>query len=178
MDDVVPDILRFFVRFLLLTGSVFAAIWFYFRIRPKTVSSGCMPSAEGESGKEVILKLKLQACERLIMFLERIAPDNLILRVHLPDMAATQLQAAAIRTVREEFDYNLSQQLYISTSTWELIRNAKEGTISLINRAASELKDEATGRDLASAIFGLAIAQEKSSVLTAIESVKREINWD
>lgn len=174
MESFLVGTLQLLLQALFLLGAVLIAIWFYFRIRMKQPEcrSAIHPDQPGE--KEVICTLRLQAAERLILFLERIAPNSLILRVHTPDMTASQLQSALIRTVREEFEYNLSQQLYLSTKTWELVRNAKEEIIRQINVAASSLKADASARDLAGAILQLSLSQERSQVLMAIEAIKLE----
>ena len=175
MESFFVDLVKLFLQILFLLGAVLVAIWFYFRIRPKTAEVSAVGQADGGNRTEVIITLRLQASERLILFLERITPNNLILRVHTPDMTASQLQAALIRTVREEFEYNLSQQLYLTTKTWELIRSAKEEIIRQINRAASGLKEEGSARDLAGIILQHSLDQEWSPVSTAIEAIKREI---
>ncbi|MFH1297105.1 MAG: hypothetical protein ABIJ04_07535 [Bacteroidota bacterium] len=176
MNSFFLDLVKIFLQALLLLGLTLTAIWFYFRISPKLTRETLVGQSDAGNGREAFTTLKLQACERLIMFLERITPNNLILRVHTPDMTASQLQGTLIRTVREEFDYNLSQQLYVSTTTWEKIRNAKEETITQINRAASNLKEDGTGRDLAAVILQLSIGQERFPVTLAIEAIKREIS--
>ncbi len=175
MDSLIIELIRIFLQALFFLGLVLIAIWFYFRIRPKPTQELTVDQSAATTGKEVVLTLRLQACERLVLFLERITPHNLILRVHGPDMTAAQLQASLIRTVREEFEYNLSQQLYIKSQTWELIRSAKEETIRQINMAGSNLKEGGSSRDLAGALLQLSLSQEISPVTTAIEAVKQEI---
>ncbi|MBL7138845.1 MAG: hypothetical protein ISS17_08730 [Bacteroidales bacterium] len=175
MESFIFDLIKIFLGVLFLLGLTLTAIWFYFRIKPKASRESEIDRPDAMTGKEVITTLKLQACERLILFLERITPNNLILRVHTPDMSAAQLQGAMIRTVREEFEYNLSQQLYLTSKTWELIRSAKEEILRQINTAASGLKEGGSARDLAGAILQLSLSQERSPVSTALEAIKNEI---
>lgn len=176
MEILTFDLIKIFLQALFFLAVVLIAIWFYFRINPKQLVKGSLPMESPAGEKDVLNTLRLQACERLILFLERIAPNNLILRVNTPDMTASQLQAALIRTIREEFEYNLSQQLYLSANTWELIRSAKEEAIRQINLAATDLKTGGSALDLAGAILQISLAQERSSVTGAIEAIKREIN--
>ncbi len=166
------DLLKLFFQILFLLGAVLVAIWFYFRLRKNHAPE--RPEAESD-GLKLILSVKLQASERLILFLERISLNSLILRVQTSDMTVPHAQSAMIRTVREEFEYNQSQQLYVSAQTWEKIRQAKEETIRLINTAASNLKEEATSRDLASAVLQLYLSEKVSPVANAIEAIKNEI---
>ncbi|HOW26759.1 MAG TPA: hypothetical protein PK711_13960 [Bacteroidales bacterium] len=110
--------------------------------------------AEQRSGLDkTLLPLRLQAYERMILYLERIAPANLILRVSKPEMDAEQLQTIMVRTIREEFDHNLSQQLYLSDEAWEQIKKAKEDMIRMINTASTRLELNAPSHELASALF-------------------------
>jgi len=175
MESFLLDLLKIFLTVLFLLGAVLVSIWYYFRIRPASLVS--QPGARtGEPSHQVFQALKYQACERLVLLLERITPNNLILRVHTSEMTIPQLQTALIKSVREEFEYNLSQQLYVSRETWELIRNAKEDTIRLINTATANLTDQATSRDLAAEFLYLSISQESSPVTQALNLIKQEIH--
>jgi hypothetical protein len=80
-----------------------------------------------------------------------------------------------VRTIREEFDYNLSQQLYISPGLWDLIRNAKEESIAMVNQAASELPENAMSGDMVKNIFSLALSRGKLPVEAALDEIKREL---
>src|SRR6186713_1948779 len=63
--------------------------------------------------KETI-QLRLQAYERLLLYLERISPNSILPRLHRSGMTAGQLQTELIVTIRTEFEHNYSQQLYVS----------------------------------------------------------------
>jgi hypothetical protein len=129
---------------------------------------------QGE-GQKIILPLRLQAYERIILFLERISPNNLILRLNKPEMSSVQLQSALVKVIREEFEYNLSQQLYISLKAWELVKNAKEETIKLINVASGKIPETASSGELAKIIFDLSLETEILPVNVAIDEIKIEI---
>lgn len=119
--------------------------------------------------------LRLQAYERFILFLERIVVDKLILRVNRPGMDAKFLQAALLKTVEEEFSHNLTQQLYISASTWDTLKQAKDETVKIINVAGSKLPPNAKGADLAKNIFEIVTSLEKQPAQFAILTLKKEI---
>jgi hypothetical protein len=129
----------------------------------------------GSESQKVLIPLRLQACERFVLYLERINPNNLLLRVSHSGLGLHEYQALLVRTIREEFEYNLSQQLYISQGTWELIRNAKEESISLVNRAAEGLPQGSAAADLPRAILDLAMERGKLPSAIAIDAVKREL---
>jgi len=95
----------FTIGLLFLSAFLLLRYYFSHKAKPSQVS------AQGEEQK-IILPLRLQACERIVLFLDRIALNNLIVRINRPEMTALQLQAALVSAIREEFEYNLSQQLY------------------------------------------------------------------
>ena len=78
---------------------------------------------------KVVTPIRLQAYERMALFLERISPNSLVLRVFRPGMDTSALQAAMTKTIRDEWEHNLSQQIYISSEAWNRIREAKEEMI-------------------------------------------------
>ena len=71
-----------------------------------------------------VTPIKLQAYERIVLFLERISLESLLVRVSSSDMTASQLHSALLNTIRSEFEHNLSQQIYMSQQAWEVVRNA------------------------------------------------------
>lgn len=124
--------------------------------------------------QKISLPVRMQAYERLVLLLERIEPAGLLVRTNSPGMNAAQLQSALNQTIRSEFEHNLSQQLYVSTKVWEMVRNAREETIKRINTAAMKLTPEASAADLASLILINDIDSEKSAVKGALDLLKAE----
>lgn len=127
------------------------------------------------AGYKIITPIRLQAYERLVLFLERISPESLVMRVHKTDMTAAQMQAVLLQNVREEFEHNLSQQVYVSSQAWDLIRTARENIIKLVNTAATKLNDNATATDLSQKIFELSLSENKLLTKSALEFLKNEI---
>lgn len=124
--------------------------------------------------QKISLPVRMQAYERLVLLLERIEPAGLLVRTNMPGMNAIQLQSALVQSVRAEFEHNLSQQVYVSTKAWEMVRNAREETIKRINTAAMKLTPEATSTDLASLILINDIDAEQSAVKGALDLLKAE----
>lgn len=124
---------------------------------------------------ELVLPIRLQAGERLCLLLERIMPSNLVRRVNDPSYTAGELHSRLVSEVRNEFNHNLSQQVYFSDETWENVRNAVEQVISLINRAYQEVDANAKSIVLAKKIFQLSLQQESDGVSTALKGIKAEI---
>jgi hypothetical protein len=122
-----------------------------------------------------ITPIRLQAYERIVLFMERISPASLILRVSEPNMNAMQMQTALIKAIRDEYEHNLSQQIYISQRSWELVKNAKDEMVKLISNAAATVDGTASYTELAKVIFELSSAVEKLPLDFAIDYVKTEI---
>ena len=124
---------------------------------------------------DTVLSIRLQAGERICLLLERISPGNLIRRVNTGNHSAKELHNLLLSEVREEFNHNLSQQLYFTDETWESVRNAIEQVITMINRAAQDLNPEARGIDLNKRIFQLYLEKEHDSISKALKDVKSEV---
>ena len=92
--------------------------------------------------------LQLQAYERLVLLCERISLPSLISRVNQPGLTARDMQVFLIETIRQEFEYNISQQVYVSTIAWDAVRNLRDQTMLIINQLGSVLPADAKGNDL------------------------------
>lgn len=91
-------------------------------------------------GLKTTLSLRLQAYERLTVFLERIKPRSVFPRIYQHGMTVGEFQYAIIKSIKQEFDHNLSQQIYVSTKVWDTIVGAKEQQMAMINQISSSLK--------------------------------------
>jgi hypothetical protein len=158
------------LRFVFAFAAAFFLLWYYLKQTRKP-----LPVAGTNQDHATILPLRLQAYERFVLFLERIHPSNLVMRLNTADLTVVQLQSLLVRTIREEFEYNLSQQLYVSNNAWEMIKNAKEETIAMINHASSGLSENASSSELVKAVFEVSITRGKLPVETALEEIKREL---
>jgi hypothetical protein len=126
-------------------------------------------------GARTVMPIKLQAYERVVLFLERISLESLLIRVSTPDMTATQLQSALTATVRSEFEHNLSQQIYMSPQAWEVVRNARSNTIKIINNEAEKIKEDAPGIELSKQILSRVMELDQEPTKAAIEYIKGEV---
>ena len=125
--------------------------------------------------QKTMLPLRLQAYERLVLLLERISPANLLIRVNRSGMTAAEFHSAITQALRDEFDHNLSQQVYVSGKAWENLKSAREELIRMINSAASKLSADATGADLATEIFTLDLQPGKQAYQIALDQLKEEL---
>src|SRR5574344_1218734 len=157
-----------------LVGGIFNAIFKkYFDNQQKTQLLQ-MKIDEHKESLKVITPIRLQAYERMALFLERISPNSLIMRCYQPGMNLKLLQGVMTKNIRDEWEHNLSQQVYISTEAWSRIREAKEEMINLINSSAATMDTNADPVSLAGVIFS-SIAKTKAPTDGALEFLKKEI---
>ncbi len=98
--------------------------------------------------QEFTVRMRLQALERLALYIERINPRSLIPRVYMSGMTVTDLQQALVFTIRGEFEHNLSQQIYVSSNVWNTVKGVMEQEINMIGVIAQQLKPDAAAKDL------------------------------
>jgi hypothetical protein len=124
---------------------------------------------------KTITPIKLQAYERLTLFLERISPESIIMRVSDPKMTAGQLQSALLKVIRAEYEHNLSQQIYISAQAWAVVKTSKEQTIKLINSSMDKVDRDSPAINLSKVILESTVALKTSPTQPAIDFLKGEI---
>lgn len=128
-----------------------------------------------QKNQEVVLPIRLQAYERICLLLERISPNNIIPRLNQSQLSAREFQSILVSEIRDEFNHNLSQQVYMSKDAWMYVTGAVEQMISLVNEAGSALPTEAKSFDLARAILERSIQKEQDTLRGALDFIKNEI---
>ncbi len=124
---------------------------------------------------ETVLPNRLQAYERMVLFLERMSPQNLLVRLNTVGMPSREFHQLLLSEIRNEYNHNVSQQVYISEEVWVLIKNAKEDLIVSINDAASEMTMDSTSLDLSKKIFEKSINKQVDPIGHALVELKKEI---
>ena len=124
--------------------------------------------------QEITMPMRLQAYERICLFLERITPNNLVLRLRDNAHNAREFQHVLVNEIREEYNHNLSQQIYISDQAWELVKNAKEEIIAVINQSGQGLPEQATSLDLAKKIFDNMLKKGTDPTTYSLLQIKKE----
>lgn len=114
------------------------------------------------------LKLRLHAYERLALLAERISLQNLLSRTPNAGLSSRQMQLSLIDAIKQEYDYNVSQQVYVSTELWKAINNLKEQNIYVVNQLASTLPFKASGMDLNKQIIDFLINNPKASLHSVV----------
>ncbi len=129
-----------------------------------------------KDSQDVTLRLRLQAYERLVLFVERISPRQLIPRVYDPSMTVRDLQLAMTFSIGAEYEHNVSQQIYVSSNVWETVRNVKEQEQNIVNRLAQTLPADAHARDLHARILDvMEKAEGELPTDMALEIINNEV---
>ena len=123
---------------------------------------------ERKNNEPETLKLRLQAYERITLLTERIALQNLLSRNTNSGLTCRQMQMALIDSIKQEYDYNISQQIYVSPEVWRAVNNLKEQNIYIINQLASTLPAQASGMDLNKHIIDNLINNSNASLHTIV----------
>ena len=121
------------------------------------------------------LPLRLQAYERLILFIERINPANLLVRLNAPGYTAAELHSIIITDVREEYQHNITQQIYVSSRAWALTKRVKEDTLNIVGNAIKSLPENASGLDLGRTILVGLSQMENNPYEIAAELIRKDL---
>lgn len=112
--------------------------------------------------------LQLQAYERLVLLTERISLPNIISRITQPNLSAKEMQLHLIETIKQEFEYNATQQIYVSPISWDAVRNLRDQNMLIINQIAGLLPAEATGNELAKKLLDVIMQQQDAALHTIV----------
>lgn len=125
--------------------------------------------------QEILIPLRIQAYERVILFLERISPDSLLTRLNQSGLTARQFHTLLLTSIRNEYEHNLSQQVFISPKAWEMVKNARTQMTKIINTAAEKINPNAPSIEFSKKIIEMAGEYEKLPTNVAIEFIKKEV---
>lgn len=159
---VLPSVVVFFTAYYLIK--------IFLEVEEKKLSLELKMDA-----KNITIPIRLQAFERFTLYLERINPQNMVMRLQKNTMNNSQFQMLLVSTVRNEFEHNVSQQMYISSASWEAIKNAKEETIKVINIAFGQIEPTGQSIELATKIIELTADDIMSPSDHALELLKKDI---
>lgn len=119
---------------------------------------------EKKSLEPETLKLRLQAYERITLLTERISLQNLLSRINNSGLSCRQMQISLIDSIKQEYEYNMSQQIYVSPEVWRAVNNLKEQNIYVVNQLATTLPPHATAMDLNKHIIDYLINNPSASL--------------
>ncbi len=124
--------------------------------------------------RRITLPMQLQACERIALLLERISPEALLLRVPINGVSSAEYEVLLLENIREEWNHNVSQQIYITAHTWELVKQAKGKLVQLISQCAAQVHKEAPAIELSRAILVAIPSEEEHPTLRALRAIQNE----
>jgi hypothetical protein len=162
------------LKYILPSLVVFAASFYVIRVFLDHEIKELKQAGKDET-RRASVPLRFQAYERIVLFLERINPENLVLRVSEAGMEKELLHSRLLSVVREEYEHNLAMQIYMSDQAWELVKNAKEEVLSDINAAAVMMDGKNSAADLGSKIIGLHLEKKSAAHDAALKVIKEEI---
>ncbi len=168
--EILIDIIKITVPALLVMITAWLVIWYLLK------------NDQDKRRQEIILQnsrtvtpIKLQAYERIVLFLERISLESMLIRINSPGMSASQLHSSLLSTIRSEFEHNLSQQIYMSPQAWEVVKNARSNMIKIINTEIEKMPEKATGMEFSKKLLETVMELDKEPTRTAIEFIKAEV---
>jgi len=99
------------------------------------------------------LPLRLQAYERIVLFVERVNPANMLIRLNESGLSAAELHSMVVNEIRNEYQHNVSQQIYVSSRAWTLVKRVKDDTLSVVTNAVKALPENTTSLELSKTIL-------------------------
>ena len=124
--------------------------------------------------KKASFPVRLQAYERLSLFCERIAIPSLLLRLRTDDSTNSSLCVAMLLAIQQEFEHNITQQLYVSEKLWEIVKMARDETVSVINGIYENVDPQGPGKELAGTLFKYLQMQEGNALDVALAAIRKE----
>ncbi len=129
-----------------------------------------------KEARSALQPLKLQAYERLILFIERIHPPQLFLRLHEQGIGLHQFQSVLLQEIRAEYQHNVTQQLYVSDRAWKVVKKLTEDTIAMVNNVAQGLPEDSTGLALSQKILQHLATLENDPYQLTLDLIKNDIH--
>jgi hypothetical protein len=168
------DILLQLALILIPSGAVLLTTIFFLR-REGSKEVMNMKAELKKQRQEYFLPSRVEAYQRAVLLMERIHPNSLVMRLHNPGLPAKALQADFLKAIREEYDHNVAQQLFISPQGWQMVKNSKEETIKIINIAGNQMLATSNGMDLSAKIFELVAEIGQLPTEITVEYLKTEL---
>lgn len=125
--------------------------------------------------QKFFLPNRVDAYQRAILLMERIHPNSLIMRHNNPGLPAAGLQVKLLESIREEYEHNLAQQMYISNPTWDMVKKSKDETMKIVNLAGQTMGPTSNGMDLMTKIFEIVGEVGVLPTEIAVDALKKEL---
>jgi hypothetical protein len=121
------------------------------------------------------IPLRLQAYERLVLFIERMNPANMLIRLNATSYSARDLQALIVEDIRAEYQHNITQQIYVSSRAWGVLKHIKDDTVNIVSNAVKSLPENATGLELSKTMLNYLAQLEEDPYEVATGRLRKDI---
>ena len=149
---------------IIIAVAFIAFLYYIFTLKQEKTDNTPAPSGPTS-------QMQLSAYERLILLVDRIALHNLISRLNQPGASSREMQQLLTQSIKDEFDYNITQQIYVSSEAWNAVKNLKEQNMLVINQLAATLPGDATGLDLNKFILEYLMHDKKGTLHEVVSDV-------
>ena len=124
--------------------------------------------------RKITLPIRLQAYERIALYLERISPEALLLRIPTADHNAKAYESVLLETSRNEWNHNLSQQIYLSPHVWGEVKSARGNVTKFIQLCAERVRPDAPAGELASVLLAALLELSTHPTARALGVLQQE----
>jgi hypothetical protein len=169
--DLTPTQMTVSITIALVLGGALAFLFWKQRKEAKELLDQHEKLKSAPPAPHATQPLQLQAYERLMLLVDRIALPNLISRTASTGLSARDMQLLLTQQIRQEFEYNVTQQIYVTQESWEAVRNLKDQNLLIINQISTFLPAESTGQDLSRAILEMLMQNPKASLHNIVADV-------
>ncbi len=163
---------------LISGGAVLAMAYFFLKSNEKQGNDKGIQLLQAELKKErqkYFLPNRVEAYQRSLLLMERISPTNLVMRLNNPGLPARAMQAELLNAIRQEYDHNVAQQLFVSPKAWEMVRSSKEETIKIINIAGNTMTAMSLGTELSTKVLEICGEVGKLPTEITVDFLKEEL---
>ncbi len=170
----ITELLSYMIIALIPAASVIYVVYIMLKKQGEKEISALTMQLKKEQQASFI-EPRVDAYQRAVLLMERITPNNLIMRMYDPRLNAKQFQTALLDNIRKEYEHNLAQQIFISLNGWEMVKSSKEETVKIINIAARQIGEEANATELSSKIFEIVAEVGELPTEITIKQLKGEL---
>lgn len=170
----ITELLSYMIIALIPAASVIYVVYIMLKKQGEKEISALTMQLKKEQQASFI-EPRVDAYQRAVLLMERITPNNLVMRMYDPRLNAKQFQTALLDNIRKEYEHNLAQQIFISLNGWEMVKSSKEETVKIINIAARQIGEEANATELSSKIFEIVAEVGELPTEITIKQLKGEL---
>lgn len=172
------DVYPFFLDIVKYTVAGIGVVWIaFYLLKPYLDKQDQLQLLEfKKSISNQTLPLRLQAYERVVLFIERINPANMLIRLKGGDYTAAELHALILNEVRNEYQHNITQQIYVSLRAWGVVKQLKNDTLSIVNNAVKALPQNASGMELSKLILAHLSQLENDPYDVGLSNIRTDLD--